>query len=510
MTRHNFSKCEAVVNDLDLLASMLGSLKSVVEKEREHTLSVARQHKNQLVPAVRLPPELLEMIFGLVCLDSGLPSKRDFLRLPMHEHWLVSCDLAVKRRTLLVTCHWWNAIVNRQVSLWSRLHVRRCDYSIPFSGEDLLMGSQQTHAYGPSITTLLVDVSMPNIDIDVCLFNEVIDGASQTCRFLVYDYPPNQPTSHILHHGFTLPFPRLKTMCIYTGDSEHMVLELPLASQLQTLSIGHRDGQHMQKRPSVSWFPRIILPTATSEKLKHLSIECPVSNLEELLRACPELRTLRLDCQLPGSFEKQGPIRFPHLQYLHIHNRNDNFLDTADFFECPLLEGLHISSSRVDLLSKSSHFPHLRIFSFDEDEMVERAATFLQAHPLIEQILLPYDTQVIVPELIYYMQERPSLLPSLQVVKFEGRRRSSDMIDLLETRPGPDSDVSAGDDDSDGNSDSDSSDGDGDDDSPPALRVSPGSHSKTLSEKYRARLRRDPEVDWDWDALWDSCGFHED
>ena len=369
---------------------------------------------------------------------------------------------------------------------------------MPSSGLDLVMALKRIHTYGASFTTLLLDASGPGNDIDIHPFNEIMDEASKTCRFLVYDYPPNQPTSHIVHHGFMLPFPRLENLQVYTAVSEGVVLELPLAPPLQTLSITYREGPNTEGYIPLDWFPRIILSTPSTEQLKYLSIQSPLSNVEDLHRGCPELRTLRLDCTLPDFVDTEGAIRLPHLQHLYVNGRNDSHLVPLHLFDSPRLECLHISPSQLGFLPLSTHFPCLRILSLHGSHITESASTFLETHPLIEQLLLQPSAKFLVPSLRHYLLERPNYLPSLQVVQLiTGRLRKRDAIDLLEARPGPDNDARTGD----VNVNSDR-------DGPPALRVSPGSSDETLPEKYRTRVRRDPEVDWSWDALWASCKFN--
>ena len=497
MTRQNFAECEAAADKLDSLTSMLESLVTLVRKERDHILSVARQHQNQLVPAVCLPREILETIFDFFYLGrarrSELPSEH-----PPVEHWLTSQRLAAKRCTLLRTCHRWNSVANRQTSLWRRLHIRRRG-KVPHNDLDLILASGRMHSYSQPITFLLMDVLRPWGSINIRLFNEMSKAISQTCQTLVHVYDIECYHAHALRHGFTLPWPSLRNLLIYAGVSPDRVLELPIAPQLETLSITYREGSNVATPQVPAWYPRVVLPIPTAEKLKYLSIQCPVVNLDALLRSCPELRTLRLGRAIADFLDSASMVRLPLLEHLWTLDWDRNHRFPLQLLDCPRLQCLRVSISHLGTLSPetlSSFSPHLRVLGLEGGRTLDPTIAFLQAHPLIEQIHLPSQSDAIVLRLVNELRtsssSQLSFLPAFQVVRFADRHEGISRVDeLLGARPGPDGGGDAG------------AGGGG----PPALRVS--TKSPTLHEKYGDRVRYDPEVDWSWNMLWARCGFEE-
>ena len=477
---------------------MLGSLMSVVQKERDHIRAVTRRHKNQLVPAVRLPPELLESIFGFLCFKEE-PVGRDHL-----QHWTMSRLLIRKRNTLRATCSRWKAVVDRQSVLWSRLDIRRLGH-LPSGGHDLLMASERSRIYGLSITTLAVDVRSLKSDIDMSLFNNIIDEVSQTCETLIYHYPSNQPTSHILHHSFTHPFSRLRNLFIYNEFSQGSILELPLAPQLRTLSIAHRDGPEARTAGQRSWIPKVIIPPATSQNLKHLSIQTPLSNLDELLRNCAELRTLRIDCPFPEFLAPELPVRLPYLEHLCIETRDGSREVPLALFDCPQLECYHVSTFNLGLRPQETlspalapYFPRLRVLSLNaRNGLTGGTLSFLQNHSTIEQLHLLLFSDAMITSLVEQLRAStsPSFLPSLEVIKFHPRGVKQ-VTSLLDARPGPDGDPSTG-------AGADAGGGLG---GPPLVRLSAGT-TKGLPQQYADRVRRDRNVDWSWNTLWTKCNF---
>lgn len=343
------------------LLRMMEGLLCATRIEMEE-LRIARSRiENSARPAVRLPSELLGVVFELVCFSNAHPSAT-----PEEAY---GPGLQSARYEIMSVCSRWMQVALSTTSIWSNICLHLDNWR------------------SPSILNMLIERSGGR-SVELYLDTEfwetmcpVVSGVTSQCRVLslrIHDSVnalglfPSTTISH-LH---TLVY-NAQNATRETVDG----FDLTTASSLRNISISTRNGPVPRYR--------LQLPSVCGVLKLSLSGQLNPADAIIAINSCSKLETLHWRCYVRQSNAIGLPTVLPHTTIIHLRLEGVIPVDAFQNFHLPKLIRLDVEHGPIPFISNNSRFPllrHLHIRAAHTD--VAMLPAFVSSHTNIQELAL--------------------------------------------------------------------------------------------------------------------------
>lgn len=413
--RRDPDEIETAAKSLLSLARKLQNLLNVVVNERNALDATSSRIRNSVVSVVRLPTEILWLIFEMACFPND--DRRRGAMNSMDSYWrqweTPLESVRSMRKAIALTCWHWNNVAQTLPLLWRPQYF---ELSLNEEEEDDDYGFDNTHVDITHSATVRLQVHIKGklISSTSTWRQENIQLAFPQCDYLHYGMNAGATYIDPIFDGMP-SFPFLKKLFFnYEYSGVGQLLDLTAAPLLHTL--------HLESSPSpqvlrVAKVPEFRLPASSSITRISLSGMFNCENVAEMLRCCPALQLLCISVTLHAVCDHDHTLTLPSLIKLVVgeHDPANRFWPQL---HCPCLETLELHST----VGVQSHwYPNLRnlIIALNVHVAEKWLTEFLAGHPKLEYVIADsygddQEAYPILKAIHQYLESSPESLPELK------------------------------------------------------------------------------------------------